>query len=171
MVVPPVSDLNTLYSAAPRLTGWLRKLGHDVAQIDLSLETALRMFSRPGLERLFAAVDPGAIEGDCEDVYLHRDRYIRVIDDVMAFLQGRDPALAHLIVRGDLLPEGPAFRDETPRARRERYGSWAKVDLARHLTTQMLLDLTQLFQTISPHLGLIQYAAKLSRSTASLAGP
>ncbi len=167
MVVPPVSDLNTLYSAAPRLTGWLRRLGHAVDQVDLSLETSLRMFSRSGLERLFAAVDPRAVLGEYEDVYLNRDRYIRVIDDVIAFLQGRDPAMAHLIVRGDFLPEGPAFRDETPLARHERYGAWGKVDLARHLVTQMLLDLTRLFQTISPHVGLVNYAAKLSRSTPS----
>jgi len=52
MVVPPVSDLNTMYAAAPRLTGWLRGLGHHVDQIDLSLELFLTMFSRAGLERL-----------------------------------------------------------------------------------------------------------------------
>ena len=165
MVVPPVSDLNTLYSAAPRLTAWLRRLGHAVVPIDLSLETTLRMYSRSGLERLFAALDPRAVPAEYEDVYLNRDRYVRVIDEVMPFLQGRDPATAHRIVRGDLLPEGPEFRVETQKARRERYGPWGKVDLARHLATLMLLDLTNLFRTISPHLGLFQYAAKLSQST------
>ena len=56
VVVPPVSDLNTMYSASPRLTAWLRGLGHEVEQIDLSLELFLTMFSRTGLERLFAAI-------------------------------------------------------------------------------------------------------------------
>lgn len=166
VIVPPVSDLNTLYAAAPRLTAWLRAHGHRATQLDLSLETFLAMFSRPGLERLFAAIDPRAITGDDEDTYLQRDRYVRVIDDVVGFLQGRDPALAHHIVRGDYLPEGPYFRDESPRARRERFGTWGKLDHARHLATQMLLDLAQLFQTISPHYGLVHYAAKLSTSTA-----
>lgn len=167
MIVPPVSDLNTMYSASPRLTGWLRMLGHEVTQLDLSLEVFLAMFSRAGLERLFAAIDPKTVTGEYEDVYLQRDRYIRIIDDVVVFMQGRDPAMAHRIVRGDFLPEGPYFREETPQARRERYGSWGKVDHARHLATQMLLDLTHLFQSISPHYGLVNYGSKLSRSTPS----
>ena len=167
MVVPPVSDLNTMYAAAPRLTGWLRGLGHHVDQIDLSLELFLTMFSRAGLERLFAAIDPRAVSGEYEDVYLNRDRYIRIIDDVIVFMQGRDPAMAHRIVRGDFVPEGPYLREESPQTRRERYGSWGKVDLARHLATQMLLDLTHLFQVISPHFGLVHYGSKLSRSTPS----
>ena len=167
MVVPPVSDLNTMYSAAPRLTGWLRGLGHTVEPIDLGLEVFLAMFSRVGLERLFAAIDPREVRGDYQDVYLDRDRYIRIIDEVIVFMQGRDPAMAHRIVRGDFLPEGPYLREESAATRRERYGPWGKVDLARHLVTQMLLDLTHLFQTISPHYGLVNYAAKLSHSRPS----
>ncbi len=167
MVVPPVSDLNTMYAAAPRLTGWLRAAGHEVTPIDLSLELFLAMFSRAGLLRLFAAIDPATVAGEYEDVYQNRDRYVRIIEDVIGFMQGKDPAMAHRIVRGDFLPEGPYFREETPAARRERYGTWGKVDLARHLATQMLLDLTHLFQTISPHYALVNYAAKLSRTSAS----
>ena len=112
MVVPPVSDLNTMYSAAPRLTGWLRGLGHTVEPIDLGLEVFLAMFSRAGLERLFAAIDPREVHGDYQDVYLERDRYIRIIDEVIVFMQGRDPAMAHRIIRGDFLPEGPYLREE-----------------------------------------------------------
>ncbi|MCE9573765.1 MAG: radical SAM protein [Deltaproteobacteria bacterium] len=167
MIVPPVSDLNTMYAAAPRLTGWLRAQGHTVTPIDLSLEVFLAMFSRAGLTRLFAAIDPRAVTGEYEDVYQNRDRYVRIIDDVVAFMQGKDPALAHRIVRGDFIPEGPYLREETPAARRERFGAWGKVDHARHLATQMLLDLTHLLQTISPHYALVNYAAKLSRTSAS----
>ena len=167
MVVPPVSDLNTVYSAAPRLIGWMRQLGHDVTPVDLNIEVFLAIFSRPGLERLFAAIDPRAVTGELEDVYLNRDRYRRVIDDAIAFLQCRDPAMAHRIARGDYLPEGPYFRHESARTRRERYGVWGKFDYARHLATQMLSDLTELFQTITPHYALVNYGAKLSRSTPS----
>src|SRR5262245_27568527 len=80
VIVPPISDLNTLYSAAPRLTAWLRRLGHRAESFDLSLELFLRMFSRAGLERLFAAVEPRAVRGESDDVYLGRERYLRVID-------------------------------------------------------------------------------------------
>src|SRR5262245_20932360 len=101
-----MSDLNTLYPAAPRLSAWLRGLGHDVALVDLSLETALAVFSRTGLQRIFDAIDPRGLDGVYEDVYANRDRYLRVIDDAIAFVQGRDLAMAHRIVRGDYLPEG-----------------------------------------------------------------
>ncbi len=168
MVVPPISDLNTLYASAPRLTGWLRRLGHRVDMVDLGLELLLRVFSRSGLERLFAAVSPRDIRGESDDVYINRERYLGVIDEVIAFLQGGDPMMANRIIRGDLLPEGPSFREEAAQVRRAKFGRWGKGDLARHMATLMLQDLTELFQqTISPHLGMVQYAEKLGESQPS----
>ena len=32
-VIPPLVDLNSPYAAAPRLTGWLRKLGHPAPEL------------------------------------------------------------------------------------------------------------------------------------------
>jgi hypothetical protein len=168
LVVPPLSNLNTPYSAIPRLAGWLRKLGHRVDPVDLSLEVFLRMMSRDGLERLFAAVNPRALSGENEDVWHNRDRYLRVADDAVALLQGRDPSLAHRIIRGDFLPEGPHFRHETPAQRRARFGAHGKVDHARHLTTLMVQDLFGLFgQTISPRIELLKYAEKLASTDPS----
>ncbi len=168
LINPPISNLNTPYAAIPRLTGWLRSLGHQVQQLDLSIELFLRIFSRSGLERAFDAVDPGGIVGDFEDVYFFRDRYIRIIDDVIAFLQGRDPSMAHRIVRGDLLPEGPVFRSEPLHVRQSAYGPFGKIDLARHLATLMLQELAELFrETISPHFMLQNYGEKLLESRPS----
>jgi len=165
MVIPPISDLNTPYASAPRLTGWLRKLGHQVDQIDLSLEHFLRVFSRNGLERLFAAINPRHVSLDLEDVYLHRERYIRIIDDVVAFAQGRDLGLAHRIARGDFLPEGPRFRSEPVGTYRGAFGEWGKGDLARHMVAFMFTDLVSLFNvTISPHFNLTNYGEKLTES-------
>jgi radical SAM superfamily enzyme YgiQ (UPF0313 family) len=179
LIVPPLCNLNTPYASVPRLAAWLRRLGHQVDVLDLSLELFLRMFSRRGLLRLFAAVDPLRIEGDTDDVWQNRDRYLRVIDDAVAFLQGRDPAFARRAARGDLIPEGPAFRTEPPGQRRRRFGAGGIGDLTRHLTSLMLSDLVELFrQTVSGHLALLSYAEKLTTTAASfdpfaveLAGP
>jgi radical SAM superfamily enzyme YgiQ (UPF0313 family) len=168
MIVPPIMDLNTLYASAPRLAGWLRKLGHEVTQLDLSLELCLRMFSQTGLKRLFAAVKPERITLDIEDTYHNRDRYIRIIDDVMAFAQGHDLSTMHRIARGDFIPEGPRFRREGASLRRAAFGEWGRGDLARHLVALMLLDLSDLFRsTIAPHYNLTNYGESLADSRSS----
>ncbi len=168
MVAPPISDLNTIYSAAPRLTGWLRQLGHKVTQIDLSLELFLRIYSRRGLERMFAAVQPDRITLDLEDTFHQRDRYIRIIDEVIAFTQGRDLSPVHRIVRGDYLPEGPRFRREGHSHRRAAFGQWGRADLARHMVALMLTDLADLFRaTVTPHYFLTNYGESLAESRSS----
>lgn len=168
VVTPPIQNLNTPYAAAPRLAAWLRSLGHNVTQVDLSLELGLRMFSRAGLERLFAKVDPTTIVGDYELVYLERARYIQIIDQVIGFLQGRDPSLAHRIARGNFLPEGPRMRDQSHAEKRSPYGEYGQLDLSRYLATLLLQDLTELFRiTISPHLQFSSYGENLAASRSS----
>jgi radical SAM superfamily enzyme YgiQ (UPF0313 family) len=168
MVVPPTLDLNTPYASAPRLTGWLRSLGHRVVQVDLSLELFLRMYSRAGLQRLFAAVDTDKLAHDLADVYDNRERYIRAIDSVVSFAQGRDMTPVHRIARRELIPEGPRFRRERVERRHAPYGEWGIHDLARDLTARMFGDLTDLFrQTISKHYGLTNYGEQLAESCAS----
>ncbi len=171
IVVPPMSNLNTPYSSVPRLAGWLRQLGHTVTAVDLSLELFLRVFSRPGLVRLFAAVDASKVVAQHEDVYLNRERYIAVIDDLVAFLQGHDPAFAQRILRGDFVPEGPQFQLRTPRMRRQLFGTWGQVDHARYLASLALADLVDLFQlSVSPHIAFLAYAEKLAMADASFDG-
>ncbi|HNN97656.1 MAG TPA: radical SAM protein [Pseudomonadota bacterium] len=168
MVVPPTLDLNTPYASAPRLTGWLRALGHRVVQVDLSLELFLRIYSRAGLQRLFAAVDTDKLAHDLADVYDNRERYIRAIDSVVAFAQGRDMTPVHRIARRELIPEGPRFRRERAERRHAPYGEWGINDLARDLTARMFSDLTDLFRhTISKHYGLTTYGDQLAESCAS----
>ena len=165
MVIPPIADHNSPYASVPRLTGWLRTLGHEVTQIDLSLELFLRVFSRDGLTRVFDAIDAQTVPGDFEDVYLQRDRYIRIIDDVVRFAQGKDEGLAQRIARRRYLPEGPHFRRESAKRKRVAFGTWGDGDLARELVGHLLHDLTDLIQlTISKHYQLNRYAESLSAS-------
>src|SRR5579863_7455330 len=90
MIIPPTVNLNTPYAAAPRLAGWLRHLGHTVYPVDISLELFLRVFSRKGLERMFAGIDPSQLTFDELSIYSNRDQYLKIIDDAVAVLQLRD---------------------------------------------------------------------------------
>jgi radical SAM superfamily enzyme YgiQ (UPF0313 family) len=161
LVVPPISDLNTPYAAMPRLAGWLRKLGHEVVPVDLSLELFLRVFSRAGLERVFAAIDPATLSTENLSIYIHRHRYIAIIDEVVAFAQGRDLGLIQRIVRRDMIPEGPHFHAESSSTLRGAFGDFGNGDLARHLIAWMFGDLILLIRTITPHMGMTSYAEKL----------
>lgn len=167
-VIPPTVDVNTPYASGPRLGAWLRHLGHSVEQIDLSLEHFLRVFSGAGLERMFAAVNPSLISAGSEDVYINRDRYIEIIDQVIRFCQGRDLAPLERIVGGAFIPEGPRFRAEGVKARRAAFGTFAKTDYAHHKVGIMLTELVNLFQeTISENIALASYGEKLVDSSPS----
>lgn len=168
MVVPPTLNLNTPYAAAPRLAGWLRHLGHTVVAIDMSLELFLRVFSRAGLERMFAAIDPERIPPAYEPVYLNSDRYIQIINDTVAVAQGRDLSAIARIADGRLIPEGPSFAGAVAETGRVSAGTWGQSDLARHLVSLMFLDLMGLFRhTIDAHFGVSNYAAKVASGSAS----
>ena len=163
MVVPPTVNLNTPYAAAPRLAGWLRHLGHDVVPIDLSLELFLRVFSRSGLERMFAEIDPQQLAQDESLIYRNRDQYLQIVEDAVAVLQLRDLAATTRIVQGKLLPIGPRSRSV-----REAPGTWGNTDFARYLVSLMFLDLMDFFKaTVSSHFGLTEYAASLATAPVS----
>jgi Radical SAM superfamily len=163
MVVPPTVNLNTPYAAAPRLAGWLRHLGHTVVPIDISLELFLRIFSRKGLERMFADVDPSQLTLDELSIYCNRDQYIKIIDDAVAVVQLRDLTATTQIVYRDLLPNGPRLRQT-----KAAPGMWGSTDFARYRVSLMLLELMDLFKsTLGGHFGLTEYASSLAQSPSS----
>ena len=119
LITPPMTQLNTPYPATAYLTGFLRqheaRLGLQVAQADAAIELFLRVFSRAGIEKILTELRARAEDTD-EDMpdsiasfLAHGDAYVRTIDSVVRFLQGKDPGFALRVVGRDLLPEGPRF--------------------------------------------------------------
>ncbi len=168
LLTPPLTQLNTPYPATSYLTGFLRSRGIDAVQADLSLETALAVFSRQGLTRLFDAIRerktvwPEPVERALDLADAHLD----TIEPVVAFLQGRDPTLATRIAAGGFLPEGPRL------AARERdqwaFGSLGTTDRAKHLASLYLDDLSDVISaTVDPWWGLSRYAERLVASAVS----
>ena len=111
-VIPPMTQLNTPYPSTAYLTGFLRSRGIPAVQEDLALSLVLALFSREGLGRLHAAVleQPAASRSpQVTHFAAEHARYAVTIDRVIAFLQGRDPTLAHRINARGFLPEGRWF--------------------------------------------------------------
>ena len=113
LLTPPMTQLNTPYPATAYLTGFLRSRGIAARQADPALELVLRLFSRQGLERVYAelSVKNGLrLSPSIDHFTRHQEEILRVIEPTVRFLQGRDPSLAIRIAGRNFLPEGPRFR-------------------------------------------------------------
>ncbi|MBO9730842.1 MAG: radical SAM protein [Chitinophaga sp.] len=169
LITPPFTQLNTPYPATAYLKGFLNTKGIPSFQADLGIEATLRLFSKQGLEQLFAHIataPPPEPSENIARILVLQDDYIQTIDAVILFLQGKNPTLAHLICKRDYLPEAARFAqlDDLNWA----FGSMGTQDKAKHLATMYLEDLSDLIMTcVDPHFGFSRYAERLSRSANS----
>lgn len=169
LLTPPFTQLNTPYPATAYLKGFLNTRNISSIQADLGIEVTLALFSRKGLQDLFHRIDqhkPGDISSNSQRIIALQQYYIQTIDEVIAFLQGHNPTLAHLICKRDLLPEASRFAqlDDLQWA----FGSMGTQDMAKHLATLYLEDLSDLIKDcVDPHFGFSRYAEKLARSAGS----
>lgn len=157
LITPPLLQPNTPYAATPLLAAWLRSLGHDAVQADLSLALLLKLFSRDGVSALCRELEAS------EET--ERD-YCDTVDEVLAFLQDRNPSAAERIATRGHLPEGNhlvrAYEQE------EQFG-WnfrglEQHDRARHLASLYLDDLAEAATAVDPHFGFSRYGEKLAAS-------
>jgi hypothetical protein len=113
LITPPMVQFNTAYPAVPALSAFLRHKGHEVAQEDLSLALALRLFSPSGVtavERGLRRKFHGKRRPASVKHFLDHATPIRVaIADAVLLLQGRAPNLAAHFAGPANLPEGPRF--------------------------------------------------------------
>tara|TARA_B100000609_G_scaffold199603_1_gene204816 strand:+ start:26226 stop:28460 length:2235 start_codon:yes stop_codon:yes gene_type:complete len=168
LITPPFTQLNTPYPATAYLKGFLRTKGIDVFQMDLGIEVILKLFSSSGLDALFdVAIDEGNITSEnSERIVLLREEYVRTIDSVMRFLQGKQHTLARQICSGGFLPQAQRFNDieETEWA----FGMMGMQDQARYMATLYLGDLSDfIIECIDEHFGFSRYAERLGRSANS----
>ena len=109
------------------------------------------------------------------------DRYHASIAPTLAFLQGRDPTLAHRIATRGFLPEGPRFATldvyVDPGDPQGEHGgdplAWAfgalgQQDRARHLATLYLNDIADVLRdAVDPRFEFVRYAESLAMSQPS----
>ena len=168
LVLPPTTQLNTPYPSTAYLARSLRGSGVDVHQHDLGLGLTLRVLSSDGLAQIFDEVEALAErEGLPEPAWRAltlRDRHLKVIDSVVAFLQGRDSSLAWRIARPGFLPGGPRLDQADGR----RFGVLGQHDLARYRATLYLEDVADLVTaTVDPGFGIARYQHHLAHGPVS----
>ncbi|NLR60413.1 radical SAM protein [Chitinophaga polysaccharea] len=169
LITPPFTQLNTPYPATAYLKGFLNTKNIASFQADLGIEVTLRLFSKGGLQQLFAHIaahPPQEMTENIARILVLQEDYIDTIDAVILFLQGKNPTLAHLICKRDYLPEAARFEqlDDLNWA----FGSMGTQDRAKHLATMYLEDLSDLIMAcVDPHFGFSRYAERLSRSANS----
>ncbi|RYZ55925.1 MAG: radical SAM protein [Sphingobacteriales bacterium] len=167
LLTPPFTQLNTPYPATAYLKGFLNTKGITAFQSDLGIEVTMELFCNAGLRELFASIDPATIISEnTQRIYLLREDYINTIDQVISFLQGKSPTLAHLICKRDFLPEASRFNQTEDLA--WAFGTMGIQDKAKFLATMYLEDLSDLItDCVDPHFGFSRYAERLGRSAHS----
>ncbi len=173
LITPPLVQTNAPYPATAVLAASLRARGLVPVQADLSLALVRRLFSSPFLTRALAhlASLPGPRAPAVRHFLKTGPDAIRILDDVVRFLQGQQPELAYRIVTRTFLPEGPRFApldeqdlDETAA------GPLAVQDRAKWLASLMLDDLADMIRDgLDERFGFSRYGEKLAVSLPSFA--
>ncbi len=168
LITPPFTQLNTPYPATAYLKGFLNTKGISSYQSDLGIEVTLALFSKNGLAHLFATISESLKEysENARRIIALQEDYINTIDDVVLFLQGKNPTLAHQVCKRNFLPEASRFAqtDDLQWA----FGNMGIQDKAKHLATMYLEDLSDLIsECVDPHFGFSRYAERLGRSANS----
>ncbi|MCB2263472.1 MAG: PqqD family peptide modification chaperone [Candidatus Thiosymbion ectosymbiont of Robbea hypermnestra] len=149
LATPPLMDPHGPYPATAYLAGFLRTRGIAAHQVDLSILLITRLLSRAFLPKLRRAAERYAAGQEAVNptvaffLEAYAD-YERTIDPVMAFLQGKDPSLAHRIGSRAFCPEGPGFAALQVQTDllAHAFGELGLQDRAKHLAALYLSDLT-----------------------------
>jgi hypothetical protein len=165
LITPPFTQLNTPYPATAYLKGFFNTKNISTVQADFGIEVILALFNKQGLQHLFETIEQKEItlSENASRIIALKDKYIHTIDQVILFLQGRQNTLAHSICTRKFLPEANRFNqiDDLKWA----FGSMGKLDMAKHIATLYLEDLSDLIQeTVDEHFGFSRYAESLGRS-------
>lgn len=167
LITPPFTQLNTPYPATAYIKGFLNTKNISAFQADLGIEVILELFSKCGLQRIFDETPEAAVLSEnAQRIFALRNDYIRTIDQVISFLQGKTPTLARQICSMNFLPEASRFNqlDDMEFA----FGNMGLQDKAKHLATLYLEDLSDyLVEVIDPDFGFSRYAERLGKSANS----
>ncbi|MCK6388152.1 MAG: radical SAM protein [Zoogloea sp.] len=177
-LIPPMTQLNTPYPSTAYLTGFLRSRGVDARQDDLALKLVLELFSPAGLDALrerVRAMPAKKRSATLKQFDTEFERYRATVTPTLAFLQGRDPTLAHRIASRMLLPEGPRFASldvyydpEGGDPLAWAFGALGVQDKARHLATLYLNDLADVLrEAADERFEFVRYAESLAMAQPS----
>ena len=133
--------------------------------MDLGIEVILELFSKEGLTEIFSSITHHP-SPNIQRIQSLKIEYIKTIDSVIDFLQGKKLSLARQICSGNFLPEASRFDqlDDMEFA----FGTMGMHDKAKHLATLYLEDLSDfIVECVDENFGFSRYAERLGRSANS----
>nr|WP_315213422.1 B12-binding domain-containing radical SAM protein [uncultured Flavobacterium sp.] len=182
LITPPFTQLNTPYPATAYIKGFLNTKNIESVQADLGIEVILKLFSKEGLTHMFALATTNTqhpepnpqppipntqhLTPNTQRILALQDEYLKTINAVIAFLQGKNPTLALQICQEDFLPEASRFAqlEELDWA----FGTMGTQDKAKHLATLYLEDISDfIVECVDANFGFSRYAERLGRSANS----
>lgn len=167
LITPPFTQLNTPYPATAYIKGFLNTRNISSYQIDLGIEVILKLFSKEGIQEVFKhTINFHTVSENSQRIFTLQDEYLKTIDQVILFLQGKNPTLARQICSMNFLPEASRFNqlDDMEFA----FGNMGLQDKAKHLATLYLEDLSDyIIENIDPEFGFSRYAERLGKSANS----
>ncbi|PJJ66984.1 B12-binding domain-containing radical SAM protein [Chryseobacterium geocarposphaerae] len=167
LITPPFTQLNTPYPATAYIKGFLNTKNISSYQIDLGIEVILKLFSKDGIQKIFdKEIDIETVSENSQRIFALRNEYLKTIDQVISFLQGKTPTLARQICSMNFLPEASRFNqlDDMEFA----FGNMGLQDKAKHLATLYLEDISDyIVENIDADFGFSRYAERLGKSANS----
>lgn len=167
LITPPFTQLNTPYPATAYIKGFLNTKNISSYQVDLGIDVILELFSKDGIRKVFnKEIDLQSTSENSRRIYALREEYVKTIDQVIPFLQGKTPTLARQICSMNFLPEASRFNqlDDMEFA----FGNMGLQDKAKHLATLYLEDISDyIVENIDPDFGFSRYAERLGKSANS----
>lgn len=155
LITPPLTQLNTPYPATTQLLAFLKANGVSIAQYDLSIDLADTVYSKGYLSDVFKA------NLSKSHYTKNSDAYINLVEPVKDFLRGKNPTLEQRICSRRLLPEGPRFNNIEDLE--WWFGTLGKTDMARHLATLFLLDISDFIrENVCSYFEVTKYAERIS---------
>ncbi|WP_324028294.1 B12-binding domain-containing radical SAM protein [Maribacter sp. BPC-D8] len=168
LITPPFTQLNTPYPATAYIKGFLNTKDISSFQSDLGIEVILSLFNKNTFQQLFdmAFSSDAIVSENCQRIYALRNDYLKTLDAVILFLQGKNDTLARQLCTDNFLPQ--AFRFEQLDDLEWAFGNMGMQDKAKHLATLYLEDLSDfIVECIDPNFGFSRYAERLGRSANS----
>jgi len=135
--------------------------------MDLGIEVILEMFSKNGLQAVFASAN---IDDETSDnalrIYTLQSDYLKNINEVITFLQGKNDTLARKICSENYLPQAARFQQVEDLE--WAFGTMGIQDKAKYLATLFLEDIGDfLKECVDPDFGFSRYAERLGMSANS----
>jgi len=165
LITPPFVQLNTPYPATTGLKGFLQEQGYNVAQLDLSIACILELLSAEGLRTIFDFAKNKKCSANAKKILQSKDEYIRYIDAVVHFLQGKDNTFAYSINNG-VLPEAKRFNIQQDLE--WHFGTDGVHDKAKFLATLFIEDIGDFItECVDSRFGFSRYAEQIGLNAIS----